>query len=135
LLLNTLFGLAPDIWRSGERRTIGQLIALGRADEAESGECRKALLPNGLRLDKREDETWAQAWLAVANKHAGLDKLLTGYSSYQGPKRSQILGQLRRVVGGIEHKAQRSAIPLRFAGVQSRYLLIPPLFLPSLEEE
>jgi hypothetical protein len=135
LLLNTLFGLAPDIWRSGERRTIGQLIALGRADETESFECRKALLPNGLRLDKREGETWAQAWLAVANKHAGLDKLLAGYSSYQGPKRSQILGQLRHVVGGIEHKAQRSATPLRFAGVQSRYLLIPPLFLPSLEEE
>ncbi|MEA2916047.1 MAG: hypothetical protein QOJ15_8128 [Bradyrhizobium sp.] len=134
-MLNTLFGLAPDIWRSGERRTIGQLIALGRADETESFECRKALLPNGLRLDKRDGEAWAQAWLAVANKHAGLDKLLAGYPSYQGPKRSQILGQLRRMLVGIEHKAQRSATPLRFAGVQSRYLLIPPLFLPSLEEE
>jgi hypothetical protein len=127
--------LAPDVWRSGERRTIGQLIAMGRTDETESAECRRALLSNGMRLEKHENETWTQAWLAVANKHPGLDKLLTGYSAYQGPKRSQVLGQLRRVVQGVEHKAQRSTTPLRFAGVQSRYLLVPPLFLPSLEEE
>lgn len=135
LLLNTLFGLAPDMWRSGERHTLGQIIALGRTDKAEAGQCRQALLPNGMRLTKQKEETWAQAWLAVANNHAGLDKLLTGYPSYQGSKRFQILGQLRRVVSGVEHKAQRSAVPLRFAGVQSRYLLVPPLFLPSLEEE
>ena len=134
-LLNTLFSLAPDMWRSGERLTVGQIVALARGKEADAGQWRRALLPNGLRLEKHEKEDWDQAWLAVANKHAGLDKLLGGHPRYQGQKRSQILGQLRRVIAGVEWKAQHSESHMRFAGAQSRYLLIPPVFLPSEGEE
>ena len=106
-LLNTLFGLAPDLWRSGERRTIGQSIALGRGgdeDSADARECRRALAQNGMRLERLDGETWSQAWLAVANNHAGLDKLLTAYPSYQGGSRSQILRRLRGIVHGVEYK-------------------------------
>lgn len=135
-LLNTIFGLVPDIWRSGERMTVGQLIALARDEkESDAGHWRRALMPLGLRLEKRDDETWSQAWLAVANKHAGLDKLLSGYPAYQGPKRSQTLKELRRTLEGVPHKAVRSESHMRFAGVQSRYVLVPPAFLPTNGEE
>ena len=133
--LNTLFSLAPDMWRSGERLTVGQIIALGRSNEADAGQWRRALLPNGLRLMKNDGEEWSQAWLAIASKHAGLDRLLTGHANYQGRKRSQILLQLRRVVDGVEWKAQRGAIPIRFAGAQTRFILVPPVFLPVDGEE
>lgn len=133
--LNTLFSLAPDLWRSGERLTVGQLVALARSRDPDAGQWRRALHAIGLRLEKRDDEEWDQAWLAIASKHAGLDRLLAGHSNYQGRKRSQILAQLRRVVDGIEHRAQRSASHMRFAGAQSRYMLVPPVFLPVDGEE
>jgi hypothetical protein len=57
--------------------------------------------------------------------------MLTGYPQYQGKKRSQILRQLRRG----DWKAQASAGHTRFAGVQSRYVLVPPIFLPTHGEE
>ncbi len=131
-LLNTIFGQVPDLWRSGERNTVGELVALGRSDTAlEAANARKNLARIGLRFEKREGETWSQAWLAIANKHPGLDKLLIGHPKYQGRKRAQILKQLAR----DGWKAQPSAGHLRFATVQSRYMLIPPAFLPTLGEE
>lgn len=131
-LLNTIFGLVPDLWRSGERHTVGQLVALARSnDHVEAATARRNLLALGLRLDKREGEWWPAAWLMVATRHAGLDRLLAAYPDYQGPRRYQILRQLRR--GPWE--AKPSTHPSRFAGVQSHYTLIPPVFLPTHGEE
>ncbi|MCW5737348.1 MAG: hypothetical protein KIS73_24695 [Enhydrobacter sp.] len=130
-LLNTIFGQVPDLWRSGERSTVGELVALGRSNELEAANARKNLARIGLRLEKLPGEDWEQAWLAIANKHPGLDKLLAGHPGYQGKKRSQILKQLRR--GGWQ--AKPSDGHMRFATVQSRYLLIPPVFLPTYGEE
>lgn len=132
-LLNTLLGLPADTWRGGERLTIGQMIA--RAREPDNSEFRSALLPYGLRLEKLPDEIWSAAWLAVANKHPGLDRLFQDYPEYRGAKRSQILGELRQHHGGQWWEAKPSARPLRFAGPQSRALLLPPIFLPSREQE
>lgn len=133
--LNTILGLGAEDWRGGGRLTIGQLVA--RAREQDNDDFRKMLLPYGLRLDRRDltdgtKETWKDAWLAIANRHPGLDKLLRDYPQYQGLKRSQILEELK--FGG--HKAvQPTERPLRFAGPQSRGWLIDPRLLPSVEDE
>jgi hypothetical protein len=136
-LLNILFSSAPDMWRSGERLTIGQLIARARSDDPDAGQWRRALEPNGLKLVKRDDESWREAWLWVANKHEGLEKLFASHPTYRGKKRAQILSQLRGTVDGVEWRAQRSAPTdrTRFAGAQSRYLMLPPVFLPGAGDE
>jgi hypothetical protein len=135
-LLNILYGLAPNAWEGGSRPTIGQMIAEAR--EPNGDVAREKLLRYGLRLQRREDESWDQAWLLVANKHPGLDELFTKYPRYQGKKRTTILKQLRKAVAGVEWRAVPSDgehSRLRFAGTQSRYLQIPPVFLPSKREE
>jgi hypothetical protein len=139
-LLNTLLGLpAIGYHKGGQEFTLGQLIA--RAREPDDHELRRALLPFGLRLERIESELtgqiepWPLAWLAIANKHPKLEKLLTDYPQYRTPKRAQILSGLSRMVDGVEQSAKPSARPLKFAGPQSRAWLIPPVFLPSLADE
>jgi hypothetical protein len=135
-LLNIIFGLAPNAWEGGSRPTIGQMIADGR--EPNGTVAREKLPRYGMRLERRKDEGWNEAWLLIANKHPGLDELLARYPRYQGKKRATILKQLRRAVGGVEWRAVPSdgeQSRLRFAGMQSRYLQIPPVFLPSQDEE
>jgi hypothetical protein len=130
---NILLGLPAQSWRGGDQLTIGQLIA--RAREPLNDDFRRTLLGYGLRLHKLPAESWAQAWLAIANKHPGLDRLFGDYPNYKGQRRTQILAGLRRVTDGQEHMAKPSEAPLRFAGPQSRALLVPPELLPSKAEE
>ena len=125
-LLMTLLGLPAQNWRGGDQLTIGQLIARGREDDGS--DFRRALLPYGLRLEKLPLETWKHAWLAVAHRHPGLDRLLSDYPKYQGLRRSQILAEL--TING-ESAAKPTDRPLRFAGPQSRGLLIDPRLLPD----
>jgi hypothetical protein len=137
-LFNVLLGLPAQTWKGGEQLTVGQVIA--RARESDNADFRRALLSHGLRLEKLADEIWDQAWLAIANKHPGLDRLLADYKQYQGPKRAQILAGLRRTIigpGGVAqvHEAKPSDSPLRFAGPQSRALLVPPQLLPRVADE
>lgn len=132
-LWNVLLGLPADAWRGGERLTIGQMIA--RAREPDNGDFRRALLPYGLRLERLPGELWSQAWLAVANKHPGLDRLFTDYPQFKGGKRAQILSELKRGSGADLYEVKPSDRPLRFAGPQSRALLVPPALLPSLADE
>jgi hypothetical protein len=131
--LNTIFGLAPDKWVGGERVTIGQIIALARRDDGSNS--RRTLLPYGMMLQRNEGEAWSEAWLAVANRHPGLDELLAKYPTYQGKKRRQILGELRRAIDGVQWTAKKSESHARIGGTQTRYLLIPPVFLPSDGDE
>jgi hypothetical protein len=56
-LLNVLFGLAPDLWRSGERDTVGQLVAIARSDNIDAPTARRNLARIGLRLEKHDGET------------------------------------------------------------------------------
>lgn len=134
-LLMTVFGLPAQNYRGGDQLTIGQLIA--RAREADGADYRRALLAYGLRLDRRilidgTQEAWDQAWLAVAHRHPGLDRLLSDYPKYQGLRRSQILAELK--LAG-EKAVQPSDRPLRFAGPQSRAWLVDPRLLPSIEDD
>lgn len=131
---NTLLGLPAMLeWHGGRKLTVGQVIA--RAREPEGDDWRKQLLGYGLRLQKLPGESWNEAWLAIANKHPGLDRLFADYPNYKGQRRTQILGSLRRIVDGIEHETKPSDMPLRFAGPQSRALLLPAALLPSMAEE
>lgn len=131
--LNTIYGLSPDKWIGGERVTMGQAIALAREDDG--AQWRRTLLPYGLMLQRNEGESWREAWLCIANRHPGLDELLAKYPAYQGKKRRQILGELRRTVDGVTWEAKRSEGHVRIGGTQTRYLLVPPVFLPSKHEE
>ena len=134
-LIMTLFGLPAQNWRGGDQLTIGQVIA--RAREPENDDYRKALLPYGLRLDRQQlvdgtMETWKQAWLAIAHRHPGLDKLFGDYPKFQGLRRSQILGELK--ING-EDGAKKADRTFRFAGPQSRAWLIDPRLLPSVDDD
>lgn len=129
-LLNVLLGLPAQNWRGGDQLTIGQLVARGR--EPDNHDFRRALLPYGMRLEKLPLETWKDAWLAIANKHPGLDRLLSDYPQYQGLRRSQILAELKI---RDEVAAKPTDRPLRFAGPQSRGLLIDPRLLPTMKDD
>jgi hypothetical protein len=137
---NTLLGLPTEFRDRGQQLTVGQLIAGAREPDSGSN-FRQGLLAMGLRLERQrsqitgELEGWAEAWLAVANKHPGLDRLFEKYSQYQGPKRLQILQGLRVRQGALVHEPKPSDRPIRFAGPQSRALLIPPELLPTVEDE
>jgi hypothetical protein len=133
LCLNTIFSLAPDKWVNGERVTMGQCVARARRDDGAGW--RGTIETYGLMLRRIEGEAWSQAWLAVANKHASLDDLLKGYPQYQRTKRRQILGELRKVVDGVQWEVKASEKNARIGGSQTRYLQIPPVFLPSDRDE
>ncbi|MFO1081891.1 MAG: hypothetical protein U1E23_14830 [Reyranellaceae bacterium] len=133
MLLQTIFGLVLDKWVVGERVTIGQAIAMAREPEGDSW--RRSLLPYGLMLMRNPGESHDEAWLAIANNHPGLDELLTKYPHYQGKRRRQILRELRKTIGEQVWTAVKSDGHTRIGGTQTRYVLIPPIFLPSKQEE
>lgn len=130
--LQTIFGLSPDKWIGGERVTIGQVIAEARQDGGSSW--RRTLEPYGLKLVRNDGEAWSQAWLAVANSHPGLDELLTKYPQYQGKKRREILRELRSGTWTVARSEGTNEGRIYIGGVQTRYLLVPPAFLPSPSE-
>jgi hypothetical protein len=88
-----------------------------------------------MRLEKLERETWPQAWLWIADKHTGLDRLLARHPRYQGKKRAQILRRLRCKDGEAEHRVQKSQSSVHFAGAKSRYVMVPPIFLPNEDDD
>jgi hypothetical protein len=140
-LLNTLFGsLMPGMFKSAHQLTVGEVIALAR-DPDSGRDMREALKRIGLRLERLKSEvtgrleSWPEAWLAVANTHRTLDDLLADYPDYKAPRRSQILSGLSRLVDSMPHKAKPSGKTLKFKGVTSRAWLVPPIFLPSLEDD
>jgi hypothetical protein len=120
--LHTLFGLSSGIFDQGSELTLGQVIAHAR--EGDAGvKMRHALRSLGLRLERLESqatgqlETWPEAWLAVANKHAKLEKLFADYPQFQTPKRAQILSGLKRTVGGVHREAERRRPSVRWGAV------------------
>lgn len=133
-LFNLLLGLSSQVFKGGEQPTVGQVIARAR-DPDNGADMRRIMLALGLRLHRLEGESWKEGWLAVANKHPGLDKLFADYPEYRGPKRAQILAGLRRVIEGQVYEAKPSDRAIRFAGPQSRAILIPPEMLPSVEDD
>jgi hypothetical protein len=140
-LLNTLFGsLMPGMFKGSHQLTVGEAIALAR--QLDGGDAmREALKRIGLRLLRLKSqvtgrlEEWPEAWLAVANQFTSLEDLLADYPDYKAPKRGQILAGLRRTVDGVLHQAKSSGKTLKFNGVTQRAWLVPPVFLPSVDDD
>ena len=130
----------PGMFKSANQLTVGEVIALAR--ESDSGrDMREALKRIGLRLERLKSEItgrlefWLEAWLAVANNHAALDDLLANYPGLQGAQTLANPFWVARMVDGVPHKAKPSGKTLKFKGVTSRAWLVPPIFLPSLEDD
>jgi putative DNA primase/helicase len=104
-----------DSERGSLLRSIGEIIDCASGKIAMSGltqsECNEVLKRYGLVVDGTA--------LAVANKHAELEKLLSGTPWGAG---------WRRILGRIEG-AETSTLPVRFAGTRSRAIRIPLSFM------
>jgi hypothetical protein len=61
------------------------------------------------------------------------DELLTKYPHYEGQSAGRSWASC--VVDGVQWKAKASERNARIGGSQSRYLQIPPVFLPSDRDE
>jgi hypothetical protein len=134
---NKLLGSDAHVWRGGESLTVGQVIA--RAREPGGGEShRRALLGMGLRLLpadlKDKNPLWFLADLGIANTHDGLMRIFEG-SDWSDGRWADVLCHLEfRPIGGDKVKVSLHG-PVRFGGPQSRGVLVPSLFLPSMADE
>lgn len=122
------------VWRGGEMFTVGQMIARAREADSVDGEtARKALHRKGLRLIVEKGQPWATAWLAIANKHNGLNDIYQGAAEYGGEKWNQIMKGLPGAQ--TVHPFKKDNPPIRFAGPPSRALFVPAVLLPELSDE
>lgn len=123
------------VWRAGEILTVGQTIARARDDDyGDAKASRQALLAKGMRLiQPAVSDTWKNAWLAIANKHNGLDEIFSKVPEWGGEKWNQVM---RGLPGAdVRHPSDPGNPPLRFAGPLRRALFIPPILLPLMEDE
>lgn len=135
---NRLLGEDAHVWRGGETLTVGQVIA--RAREASGGESyRKAMLGMGLRLlpdDPTEKyPTWPRVNLCIANTHPGLETIFNG-SDWSMGRWADVLPDLEFLHDDGTTRTKVSLHgPVRFGGPQSRGVVVPFDFLPSLKDE
>lgn len=117
--LNHLMSWPTDLWRSGDRRTVGELVANARQSTGSLD--REALPRIGLRVqDWRKP---GQNWLIVANQHVGLDRIFAG-TRWEGGAWATALRYLDNAKAwGAE----------RFAGAVSRGTGLPDFWLPHPE--
>jgi hypothetical protein len=115
--LNHLYSSPVDLWRSGERPTVSQLVM--DAMDMHGSEKRRMMGTIGLRLIHYRDP--ARRRLIVANAHVGLNRIFAGTRWENGAWQ-----QALRYLPGAE-----AAKPNRFAGIFCRGTAIPPDCLPS----
>lgn len=122
--LNHLFGQSPDLWRSGDRPTVGRLVlaAAGLSEEVSAETAGRALASVGLRVIGRTDT----ASLVVANAHPQLERLFHGTHWRGGGWRQGV----RRVPG-----ARACPKPQRFDLVLSRAWQFALSAVPGLIDE
>ena len=122
-----LLGYVPDHWRSGTRQTLGQMIATALREDDDDAENSAAIRTYGLRVLRiaGQDRRPVVIGLAVANKHPSLGRIYSGDAGRRWSDGGWItsLQRLSEDVVAWER-------PVRFAGVQSRALLIPAALLP-----
>lgn len=121
-------------WGSGRLMTVGQAIARAREpDHVEASGAREALGAKGLRLIPEKGQPWSKAWLAIANKHNGLDDIYSKMPEWAGEKWNEVMFGLTG--SQTRHPFDTTNPPIRFAGPQRRALFVPPAWLPLLEDE
>lgn len=112
-MLNHLFGQHLDIYRGGDRHTLGRwiLAAAGLLEHPDPIRARAALPAYGLRLEGRGNT----ARLTIANGHPGLAGLFLGTHWHAGGGQKGVWSQAaKRIPGSTATGA------LRFDGVVSR---------------
>jgi hypothetical protein len=121
-------------WGGGRLLTVGQTIARAREkDHIDGGNAREALHPKGLRLIPEPGGDWSKAWLAIANKHNGLEEIFGKKPEWADEKWNQAMVGL--LGSQSKHPFDKANPPIRFAGPPSRALFVPPVYLPNLDDE
>ncbi len=121
-------------WNSGKLLTVGQTIARAREkDHVDGSSAREALHPMGLRLIPERGGDWSTAWLAIANKHNGLEDVFAKKPEWGEEKWNQAMVGL--VGSQSRHPFDKQNPPIRFAGPPSRALFLPPGYLPAISDE
>jgi hypothetical protein len=121
LCLTQLYTSQVDLWRSGERETVAEVLML--AMNLNEGHSRKAIQKIGLRLENWEDPD--RRCLLVANQHVGLARLFEGTRWAGGGWKTAL-----RYLHGVE----AGASVWRFAGVRQRATSVPDYWLPRHED-
>lgn len=111
--LNTLLASSPDLWRSGRRLTIGELIKSTTKSDFDGNEKRDALRSIGLSVYPNK-ENWTE--LRIANRHVGLNTLF-GNTRWAGGVWSQALKRL--------HGATSPNKAASFGGAKAKYIALP----------
>ena len=126
--LNHLFAQPLDVYRGGERLTVGRwvMIGAGLVTDRETHEAERALRSVGLRVYGEKEN----AQLAVANVHAGLAALFEGTQWFAPAGQSGVWAQAMKRVPG-----SRSSGVLSFDFVKSRGRILPLKAVPGLLEE
>ena len=120
--LTHLYTSTVDAWRSGERRTISEVIL--KALDIEKGHPERRLLATiGLRVI--DYQTPHQAWLCVANDHVELKRIFADTRWANGGW----VAALRYC-----HNTKPWPNPLRFAGAVIRATALPAAFLPKEDD-
>ena len=134
---NRLLSADARLWRAGDSLTVGQVIA--RAREIDNGQSsRNALAAMGLRLlpasPHDRNPSWPEADMGIANNHAGLEEIFRG-TEWGGGRWADTFSDLEfRELDGTMTRPTHIG-PVRYAGAQSRGVLIPARFLPSIKDE
>ena len=145
-MLNHLWSSPADLWRSGDRLTVGQVVALALA-ETEKGTHRKAIGALGLLVAghdaydargpapeheplfplDREGHALPSRVVLVANRHDGLERIFAGT---RWEKRAWV--QAARHLPGGQRALIAGETPPRFAGARSRCtILFDPRWHPA----
>lgn len=118
-LTHLFTSLVDHQWRSGERRTVGQIIL--KAMESQGGPEREILGTMGLRIEGYNNPL--QSWLLIAKRHVGLNKIFDGTRWTAGTWDTA----LRYL-----HNAKAWPTAVRFAGSPpTRALALPASWLPQ----
>lgn len=123
--LNYLFGQQIDMFRGGEKLTVGRwiLVAAGMDDSDEIDKAQRALSSIGLRVYGRKEG----AQLAIANSHDGLARLFEGTRWYASSASNGVWSQaIRRIPCSTATSA------LSFTMVKSRCWKFPLASIPGL---
>ena len=117
--LNHLYTSSIDAWRSGERRTISEVI-LNSLDMEKGGSDRRLLSTIGIRV--MDYKTPHHAWLCIANDHVELKRI---YADTRWANCAW-MSALRFL-----HNSKAWPDPLRFAGARIRATALPASWLPK----
>ena len=133
-LLDQIRTSVLDVWRGGTKTTVGQILlaAAGKLDDAHADglEAGRVLGTYGMRYLVYPPGTKLEGeWVAFANSHQGLARLLEGTHWAKRSGTTGVWVQALERVQGARHAN------LRFAGVASRCVLVPfNQVLPDVEE-